>query len=313
MANAVPSRFGQNNSAGDAKALFLKVFAGEVLTKFAETNVALGRHYVRTISSGHSAQFPMSWHGDAYYHTPGAEIVGTDVPFSEQTITIDDMLVAPRFLADIDEALSHFEVRSIYSTDVANALARAFDKNVLQVGVLAARADNPITAAPGGSQVKDADALTNGAKLAADILDAARIMDEKDIPVEGRNVFVRPAEYYRLLKEAKDYIDTDLNPEGNGSLASGKFNRIGGMPIIMTNNLPRTNINTGLTKYQGDFTGTAALVMHPMAVGTVKLIDLAVDVQWDLRRLGTLLVARYAVGHGILRPDCAVEITTDVS
>lgn len=313
MANAVPNRFGSKNSAGDSKALFLKVFAGEVLTKFAENNVMMGRHYVRTISSGHSAQFPMSWHGTASYHTPGNELVGTAVPFSEQVITVDDMLVADRFLADIDEALSHFDVRSIHSTDVANALARAFDKNVLQVGVLAARATNPITAAPGGSQVKDADALTKGDKLAQDILDAARIMDEKDIPIEGRNVFVRPAEYYRLLKEAKDYIDTDLNPEGNGSLASGKFNRIGGMPIIKTNNLPKTNVNSGITKYQGDFTKTAALVMHPMAVGTVKLIDLAVDTQWDLRRLGTLLVARYALGHGILRPDCAVEVTTDVT
>lgn len=48
---------GQVNSAGDAKALYLKMFAGEVLTAFAENNVMASRHVTRTISSGKSAQF----------------------------------------------------------------------------------------------------------------------------------------------------------------------------------------------------------------------------------------------------------------
>lgn len=52
-----PSRLGQANGAGDALALFLKVFSGEVLTAFAETNVALSRSMVRSIKSGKSAQF----------------------------------------------------------------------------------------------------------------------------------------------------------------------------------------------------------------------------------------------------------------
>lgn len=56
MANATVSRLGQTNGAGDALSLFLKVFAGEVLTAFAETNVALSRSMVRTITSGKSAQ-----------------------------------------------------------------------------------------------------------------------------------------------------------------------------------------------------------------------------------------------------------------
>ncbi len=52
MANMSPSRPGQQNMAGDPLALFLKVFAGEVLTAFAETNVAAARSMVRTITSG---------------------------------------------------------------------------------------------------------------------------------------------------------------------------------------------------------------------------------------------------------------------
>jgi hypothetical protein len=50
--------------------------------------------------------------------------------------------------------------------------------------------------------------------------------------------------------------------------------------------------------------------MHRSAVGTVKLIDLAVEMDYDIRRQGTLVVSKYAVGHGILRPESAVEIKT---
>lgn len=57
MAASVPSRTGQADLAGDVKALFLKVFAGEVLTAFSETNVFMSRHMVRTITSGKSAQY----------------------------------------------------------------------------------------------------------------------------------------------------------------------------------------------------------------------------------------------------------------
>lgn len=48
---------GQVNNAGAVDALFLKVFAGEVLTAFREQNVALDRTVVRSIASGKSAQF----------------------------------------------------------------------------------------------------------------------------------------------------------------------------------------------------------------------------------------------------------------
>lgn len=46
------------------------------------------------------------------------------------------------------------------------------------------------------------------------------------------------------------------------------------------------------------------------AVGTVKLLDLAQEMAYDIRRQGTLIVSKYAVGHGILRPECAVELKT---
>lgn len=53
--DSVVSRTGQANAAGDALALFLKVFSGEVLTEFARTVVFTDKHFVRQIANGKSA------------------------------------------------------------------------------------------------------------------------------------------------------------------------------------------------------------------------------------------------------------------
>lgn len=43
---------GQNLSAGDRDALFMKMFSGEVLTAFTRASVMMSRHMVRTIPHG---------------------------------------------------------------------------------------------------------------------------------------------------------------------------------------------------------------------------------------------------------------------
>ena len=56
----VVSRLGQAAGAGDSNALFLKQFAGEILTAFQRANVMMPLHTVRSIQSGKSAQFPVT-------------------------------------------------------------------------------------------------------------------------------------------------------------------------------------------------------------------------------------------------------------
>ena len=308
MADMVPSRLGQANGAGDPLALFLKVFAGEVLTAFMETNVALSRHVVRTIQNGKSASFPATWKGSASYHTVGTQIVGTTVNANERIITIDDLLVAPRFIALIDEAMNHYDVRSIYSRDIGMALARTFDQNVLQVIALAARASATVTGGDGGSQITAATARTDAAALESAIFDSVSALDSKNVPANDRYVFLKPDQYYLLVQGSAKVINRDYNPTPNGGYAQGTVQQIAGCEIVMTNNLPQTLVNTGPTAYQGDFTNTAAIVSQKGAAGTAKLIDLALESEYLTLYQGTIMVGKYAVGHGILRPEAAVEI-----
>ncbi len=304
-----PAYPGQIDGAGDVRALYLKIFAGEVLTAFSEKNVFIGRHMIRTISSGKTAQFPGTWKGTASYHTIGTTLVGSNVAANERTISIDDLLVADRFLSNIDEAMSHYDYRSVLSADIGAALARTFDQQVAQVGVLAARASATVTGGNGGTVVTAATARTDADVLVAAIFDAAQALDEKDVPDSDRYVFVKPDQYYLLVNSSSKLINRDYGNEGNGSIAKGTVMQVAGCEVVKTNNLPSTNVTTGPTAYRGDFSDTAALVMQKGATGTVKLIDLAVEAAYQIREQGWFLVGKYAIGHGILRPECAVEIS----
>lgn len=306
MANATILSLGQNNG-GAADELFLKLYGGEVLVALEETCVVKDKHMIKTIQNGKSASFPATWKLTAAYHTPGAEIVGQSANVSERVITIDDLLIADAFIANIDEAKNHYDARSIYSMETGRALANAWDKNVLQVGVLAARASTTVTGGNGGSEVIHADYKTVGATLAAGIFSAAQKLDEKDVAENDRYAYVRPAQYY-LLSQTTSVINKDWG--GSGVYAEGSVIKVAGVHIVKANHLPITNITTGVAAYQGNFTTTAALVMNKMAVGTAKLLDLANEAAYDIRRQGTLIVSKYAMGHGIIRPECAVELKT---
>jgi hypothetical protein len=310
MSNAAPIRIGQINGAGAVDALFLKVFAGLVMTTFQTKNVALSRHTVRTIDSGKSAQFPAFGQGTAAYHVVGVELNGTAVNQAEREITIDGLLLADRFVANIDEAMNHYDVRAPLASEMGYALLRAFDRNVLQTMLLAARAAATVTGNPGGSSVISATSKTSGDALFTAITSAAQKLDENDVPAEDRSCFLRPSQYQLLLSSSKVINKDYVQAATNGGVDTGKIFQVNGVEIVKTNNSPITNINTGLAKYQVDATLTSGQVSHKSAVGTVKLMDLAMEGEYQIQRQGTLLVAKYAMGHGILRPEAAVEIKT---
>jgi hypothetical protein len=304
------SRSGQINAAGDDKALFLKVFGGEVLTAFRQKTAFAERHRVRQISSGKSAQFPATGRTGVKNHTVGTQLTGSAINHAERVITIDDKLISDVFIADIDEAMNHYDVRSEYSFQMGEALAQFYDKNVSRVGVLAARSAGVVTGLPGGTVLEAAAAKTDSSVLGAQLFAAQQSFDEKDVPENDRWAFVKPAQYYALAQNTT-YINKDY--AGAGSIASGVIQMVGGLPIVKTNNLASADDSANPdinAKYQGNFNTTAALVMQRGAVGTVKLMDLGVESEYLIDYQGTLMVAKYVCGHGILQAPCAVEIRT---
>jgi hypothetical protein len=350
---------GQNNNTGDVRNLFLKLYAGEVLTAFEEKNIMMPLVRTRTISKGKSASFPMTGRASAEYLTPGNEITGGQIRAGERVVSIDDLLISSQFIANIDEAINHYDVRSIYSKEAGIALAKEADKNILRQALKASLASNATRA---GALVQDytsfteedftdnvtigaaaADA-TDPAKLAKAIFDAKKEMDTKNVPSDGAFVVLPPAQYYALMDVSDGSKLTFMNRDygGNGSIASGTVPMIAGMPVYMSNHLVVSDLietagaSKGQSKGQRPLANTAGsgrttayditnvttdgvnlvdiaakargLVMNQDAVATVKLLDLGVESEYQINRQGTLMVAKYAMGHNVLRPANAIAL-----
>jgi hypothetical protein len=321
MANATPSRVGQALGAGDARALFLKVFSGEVLTTFNTKVLMKDKTRVRNLTSGKSAQFPAIGKTSATYHVPGTEITGKTILQDEKVITIDDLLISDSFIARIDEAMSQFEVRSEYSKQMGDALAQTYDRNLFSLAVKAAR--DTVAGGLGKGAVGQGDATsvkigltpTVQAIIDAAFAQAARF-DKLNLPEENRYLFVDPDTYYSLVNSDK-LLNMWYNPGNNGSYSDGKVKTVAGFAITKTNNLrvdhtASTAYPDYNSKYAIDAHDTVGLFYQPTALGTVKLLDLASEMEYDIRRQGTLMVSKMAVGHGVLRPEGIAEIRAAV-
>ena len=312
------TRTGQANSSGDSSALFLKVYAGEVLTAFEQASVTMDKHVIRSISSGISAQFPLVWktaateyayiNGSGNTGTTGIELDGTIIHKNEKVITIDGLLLADHFVNNLDEAMSHFELRSVYAKEAGIALGTQWDQNVLQQGLLGARSSTLITSGNGGAVLTNGSYATSGSTLGSGLFDAAEQLDENNVPESDRYMYVRPAQYY-LMAETTNLINRDWG--GSGVYAEGEVMKVAGIHIVKTNNLPITNISSSqVTTHDGNFSTTKALVMHKSSVATVKLLNLAVETEYQIKNQGWIIVAKYAMGHGFIRPEGCVEFKT---
>lgn len=314
--NTTVDRLGQINGAGDALALFLKKFSGEVLTTFETECVMKDKQLVKTIESGKSAQFPVTGTASASYHVPGQNLLESNnallssIGKNEKIINIDGLLQSSAFIAKIDEAMNHYDTRSIYTSELGRALAYAWDQNSLNLIGLAARAAANITGGNGGSVLaKGATVATTASVLAAAIFEAAQTFDEKNVPQTERFVALRPR-YYSLLAQSTTQLNKDWG--GAGVYSEGTVLKIAGITLVKSNFVPNGVVSsqTGQNNtYSGDFSDTVALAFHKSAIGTVKLLDLATESEYLTQYQGTLVVSKYAVGSGILRPESAIEIT----
>jgi hypothetical protein len=324
MSNASPVKFGNANSGSTRDdALFLKVFAGEVITSFERASKTAGADMVRSISNGKSASFPVMGRIGAEYHAVGAEILGSAVNSNEKVITINDLLISSVFVSNIEEAKNHWDVRSNFSTEMGRALSFQKDKHILQTIGQASLTTTPnVTGGDTTSNITNTgiasstDATAANAMIDA-IFAAAKELDANYVPSEGRKCFMRLEEYYKLAN-ATNAVNVDFSGGANGGVASGKVARIAGIELVPVRHFVSGNVtettekrsatNGGSFPQAVNLSNIVALVSHPSAVGTVKLMDLAVEKEYDIRRQGTLMVAKYSMGHGVLRPEAAVGI-----
>ena len=256
------TQVGQANLSGDKRALYLKLFSGEMFKGFQHNAIARDLIMKRTLKNGKSLQFIYTGRTKAEYHTPGNAILGnTDgaPPVAEKTITVDDLLISSAFVYDLDETLSHYDLRSEISRKIGYALAEKYDRLIFRAIARGARAASPVSATnfvePGGTQIRvgsssnESDAFSSSALVAA-FYDAAAAMDEKGVSSDGRCAVLNPRQYYELIQAVGSNGLVNRDAQGTALQGGNGIIEIAGIHIYKSMNIPF------LGKYGTKYAGT---------------------------------------------------------
>ena len=234
----------------ERRALYLKLFSGEMFKGFQHNAIARDLVMKRTLKNGKSLQFIYTGRTKAEYHVPGNSILGNSdgaPPVAEKTITVDDLLISSAFLYELDETLAHYDLRSEISRKIGYALAEKYDRLVFRAITRGARAASPITKTnfvePGGTQIRvgtnaDANDAYSATALVNAFYDAAAAMDEKGVSSDGRFGVLNPRQYYELIQQVGDNGLVNRDSQGTSRQKGNGIVEIAGIKIYKSMNIP---------------------------------------------------------------------------
>lgn len=331
---SAPTRFGEDvASTGDVEGLFLEMFGGMTIAAFKEQTIMVGKHKMVERDSGKSVSFPKTWKVSSEYHTPGQEMLGQTTDETERTISIDGLLVSHVAIADIDAAMSHFDVQADYTRDLGGSIARTFDTNVMRAVVMTANdsatlggGSSTTSPFPAGQRILSANVTGTLAATGAgsDWWEAVRFMRSSaradNVPDSERLFIALPPLTFDALKYAHgaDSLanspllmnrDFSFQDKGLGNGVDGAI-ELEGVVCIPSNLIPQTNdtSNTDIkAKYRFDYSTVLGVGWGVQGVGTYKLIGMGLEHFRDVRRQEDFFVSKMAVGHGSLRNELTWE------
>ena len=316
------------------RALFLKLGAAEILQAYMEACVFKGKTRERNIRGGKSVAFPITGKMQARYHQPGKPILGEgNAPsdLNEVVITLDALMIADAVIPELDQLMSYFDVRQIYTTELGRALAYEYDKRIARIIYAAAtKTTEPLAKQPlnkgrvGGTITLGTNYTGAGATRQAKgdaivdaIFDARIQFEKKDVSIEGMYCCLTPEDYYAVTASSRA-INTDFNGSGsNGTIADGRTMRVAGINIMASNHLQQSaytlvagDVNPD---YAVDTSKCHGLIWNKEAAAVLTLLSPSLQVasgDFAVQYQADLLVARQALGAGVLRPEAACAIVT---
>jgi len=245
---------GADNGAATTTAarrdLYLKLFSGELFKGFQRNTIARDLVTKRTLKNGKSLQFIFTGRTGSEFHIPGNNILGNAdgaPPVAEVTIQCDDLLISSAFVYELDETLSHYDLRGEISRKIGYALAENYDRRIFRAITKSARSAGPITKTnyvePGGTQIRvgtnnsGADAYVSASLINA-FYDAAAALDEKGVSTEGRVGVLNPRQYYELIQAVGSNGLVNRDEQGDSLQSGNGIIEIAGIKIYKSMNIP---------------------------------------------------------------------------
>ena len=302
-----------NSVSGQANSFFLpKVYSKQVLNFFRKASVA--EAITNTDYAGEIANF-----GDTVriikepvisvdQYERGQDITATKLTDQEVTLIVDIANAFKFIVDDIETQMSHVNFSDVATSSAAYALRDAFDTGVIATmfsGVSSSSpdhvlgSDNATDLAAGtfdgtgnldiGFGTDEHDPIDVMAKM-------ARLLDEQNVPEEGRWFLASPDFYEVLSQSASKLLSVDYNA-GQGSIRNGLVSsgKLRGFNMYKTNNIADTSNAAG-----------KCLAGHISSTATAQTIT-STEVLRDPDSFGDIVRGLHVYGAKVLRGEALVS------
>jgi len=299
-----------NSVSGQANSFFLpSIYSKKVLNFFRKSSVVeaiTNTDYAGEISAyGDSVKIIKEPVISVSDYTRGSDTTPTKLTDQELTLVVDSAKAFKFIVDDIETKMSHVNFKEVASS-AAYALKDSFDAAVIANMFSGLSASSP-------DHVLGADSAT---ALAANVYDGAgsvdigltsetdplnlmarmaRLLDEQNVPEEGRWFVAGPDFYEQLGQSSSKLLSVDFNA-GQGSIRNGLVSsgKLRGFDMYKSNNIAATSNATG-----------KVLAGHISSTATAQTI-ISTEVLRDPSSFGDIVRGLHVYGSKVLRPEAIV-------
>jgi hypothetical protein len=311
--NTSDENFAQSSGSNFSGNNFLpEVYSKKVLNFFRKASVAeaiTNTDYAGEISAfGDSVKIIKEPVITVDQYERGGSITATTLTDNEVTLVVDVANAFKFIVDDIEASMSHVNFKEVASSSAAYALRDAFDTGVIAklfAGVPASSPNHIL----GSDSATDLAAGTfdgtgnldigyaSGEHDPIDVLShMARLLDEQNVPEEGRWFLANPEFYEQLVQSSSKLMSVDFNA-GQGSIRNGLVSsgKLRGFDMYKTNNIAATSNAAG-----------KCIAGHISSTCTAQTI-INTEVVRDTASFGDIVRGLHVYGAKVLRPEALVS------
>ena len=305
-----------NSVSGQTNSFFLpSIYSRKVLNFFRKSSVVeaiTNTDYAGEISAyGDSVKIIKEPVITVEDYTRNTDTTQTKLTDQEINLVVDSAKAFKFIVDDIESNMSHVNFKEVATSSAAYALRDSYDAAVIAnmfsgvstsspdhvLGADAAAATQTMGQHQGGSNSID---LTGSDGTGTDPLDVmafmAKLLDEQNVPEEGRWFVAPPAWYEQLSQSGSKLMSVDFNA-GQGSIRNGLVSsgKLRGFDMYKSNNIAAASTASG-----------KVLAGHISSTATAQTI-ISTETLRDPTSFGDIVRGLHVYGSKVLRPEALVS------
>lgn len=284
---------GTDHVTNTSAATFIpEIWSDEIIAAYEKSLVVkpLVRAMSMTGKKGDTIRVPKPDRGNASSKAVETQVSLISAVTTDLVISIDQHYEYSRLIEDITDVQALSSLRQFYTQDAGYALATRVDTDLIAEAANFTSQLEFLSA--GGTQT--AAGTATSAFNDQGFREAIQVLDDNNVPMDGRVWVIPPAMKKELLGET-NYISTDFVT--GKPVETGRIGSLYGVEIYVSTNLPTEN-----TDEKG------SILMHKDALVFVEQLGVRVQTQYKQEWLADLMTADTLYGVKTYRAEAGVRL-----